>query len=192
MGYKVYNGGTEYIAYTSSGKSDMYAQDHDIVVYSINQSYGDITITARIERPSAHTLYLISQGRCYLDFDYRVTAGSYRNHAGKYGKQWRRCLWATKVTNPNSITIDCTIGEGQTTRGKRYTINSEWRNFENIYGILTMAENHDDLPEGWYVDIRPILISVGNSSYSSNALCICTNCRPYKTEGLITQISNLT
>lgn len=87
MSYKVYNKGTEYIAYTSAAKCDMRAQDHDIVVYSIDQYYGDIRITARIERPSAHTLYLISQGRCYLDFDYRVTASSYKNHSGRNGKQ---------------------------------------------------------------------------------------------------------
>ena len=46
-------------------------EDKDIIIYTVDEE--NQVINARIENPSQHTLYLISQGRCYLGINRKMT-----------------------------------------------------------------------------------------------------------------------
>lgn len=73
MNYKIYYKNDRIQIYYKDDKCNvnMYTLPEDTITYSVNLQ--DNTIHARIANPSQHTLYLISQGRCYLWLDTKMT-----------------------------------------------------------------------------------------------------------------------
>ena len=83
MNYKVMIGDQLYKIAMSSGEFYKTEYDRDVIVYTVDED--ELVIHARIENPSEHTLYLISQGRCYLWLDTKMTR-KWNRYRGYYSE----------------------------------------------------------------------------------------------------------
>lgn len=182
----------------------------DVIHYTINLNEGakEGTITARIENPSQHTLYLIEQGRCFITINCKnfighsgigyhsyspengiahksgLGRGSYRFH-----KHWSICTNVgsllnnyapIKVTDPTNIEIPIHFQLSQ----------NQW-DFKNVKGYCALQCHSDKYSEPYrnefYFDIRLALLTacqIDTSQWADNS-----RMRVYQTHSPITRIT---
>lgn len=158
MKYKVYFKGDAVQTYFKEDNCiwDLYDIPEDTIVYTVNTSNN--TINAKIVKPSQHTLYLISQGRCYLGINQKMThkwcfygSPAYgRETIYRLGQRKRHPYWAKastfiKITDVNNITISFNTGEGQ---------------YQDIGYLNSASDYYKDPQRGsYYITFKPILVS---------------------------------
>lgn len=156
----------------------------DIIHYTVNVSKN--TISAQIINPSQHTLYLISQGRCFLGINKKMThkwcfygnPGYGKETIYRLGQRERHPYWAksdtfVKIKDVNDITISFNIGD---------------IDYQDISYLNDVSDYYKDPQrENYYIIFKPILISavpIKNRIYIRNP-----NARVYSTNSQETTLT---
>ncbi len=184
----------------------------DIINYEIDEE--NQVIRAWIKKPSAHTKYLINQGRCRITINCRNFLGhsgagyhyySYWNHIShksglgrssyRFHKNWSLCLFRDslldadapiKVTNVNNIIIPYHFSMKWDSRYHYY-------GYSNVKGFASIATEsykyENPYKESFYFDIRLALCSDQSPQYLiDHNYCAYWTLRPYQTKTKITRI----
>ena len=176
MKYKVMIGDQPYRVAMSDGEFYRIEHDKDIIIYTVDED--EQVIHARIENPSQHTLYLISQGRCFLGINQKMThkwsfygnPGYGRTHIYRLGQRQRHPYWTkrdyfVKVTSLDDIQIPYATDDVA---------------YKSIWYLNEVADYFEE-PErfNYYITFKPILVS--GAARNNNIYITYPNTRVYST-----------
>ena len=196
MKYKILINGQEYKVSMSDANDYIVANEsepiEDIIDYWVDEE--NLKIHASIRNPSQHTLYLISQGRCYLWLDTRMTRkipkyrGTYTYGPGsrtnwkrglqrKYHPYWVKTDYGYRVqiNDMNNIILPFSTGEGMNL---------------NVYQLNYVSDEiQDPIRTEYYLLFKPILVSVGIHFDSEYTPACIPNVRSYQTHSKVTKLT---